>query len=302
MQWAIIAVICVNAGILGLQTTSWNAGAVAATLTALDSVCLGIFIVELLLKLYAHGWRFFRSPWNVFDFLVVAIALVPATGGFAVLRALRALRILRLVTAIPKLRAVIEALARAVPGLASIGVLLLLIFYVGAVMATTMFGERFPEWFGSIGASLYSLFQIMTLESWSMGIVRPVMEVHEWAWAFFIPFILLSAFVALNLFVAVIVDSMQALREPTDTASEPDAGGTEPDAGVSGADRTHSAAGPVASLAPTAADEIRALQHQVSALQRSLDEALVRLRDPAAEPRSARVDGVPASAERGPGV
>ena len=111
----------------------------------------------------------------------------------------------------PQLRRIADAILQAVPGIGAIARLMGILFYVGAVMATTLFGERFPEWFGSLGNSLYTLFQVMTLESWSMGIVRPVMEVYPHAWLFFVPFILVSAFVMLNLFVAVIVDTMANL-------------------------------------------------------------------------------------------
>ena len=106
------------------------------------------------------------------------------------------------------MRKVVEALMRAIPGMISVLTLLSLVFYVSAVMATKLFGAGFPEWFGSIGASLYSLFQIMTLESWSMGIVRPVMESYPHAWMFFVPFILVTTFAVLNLFIAIVVDAM----------------------------------------------------------------------------------------------
>lgn len=211
-QVAITTVIVINAFALGLTTTAWGRGRGELLLTLVDQVCLAIFVVELSLKFVAHGRRFFTSGWNVFDFAVVAVAFIPGADSLTVLRALRALRILRLVSAVPQLRFIVGALASALPGMASIGALLALIFYIGAVMATTMFRATFPEWFGSLGASAYTLFQIMTLESWSMGIVRPVMAEHPWAWAFFIPFILISAFTVLNLFIAVIVDSMNEIR------------------------------------------------------------------------------------------
>ena len=117
---------------------------------------------------------------------------------------------------------------QAVPGIGAIAGLMGILFYVGAVMATTLFGERFPEWFGSLGKSLYTLFQVMTLESWSMGIVRPVMEAYPNAWLFFVPFILVSAFVMLNLFVAVIVDTMSNLHSTDpDTEHQPEAPQTD---------------------------------------------------------------------------
>ena len=125
------------------------------------------------------------------------------------LRALRILRLLRVVSVAPSLRRVIEGLLNALPGMGSVFLLMALIFYIGAVMATKLFGAAFPAWFGTLGKSGYSLFQIMTLESWSMGIVRPVMEAYPFAWMFFVPFILLTTFVVLNLVVGLVVNSMQ---------------------------------------------------------------------------------------------
>lgn len=184
-------------------------------------LALGIFIVELAAKFIALGRRFFRDGWNVFDFLVVAVALLPNAGAFSVVRSLRVLRVLRLINRMPQLRRIADAILQAVPGIGAIAGLMGILFYVGAVMATTLFGERFPELFNS----LYTLFQVMTLESWSMGIVRPVMEVYPHAWLFFVPFILVSAFVMLNLFVAVIVDTMANLGadgEETDKQAGPE--------------------------------------------------------------------------------
>ncbi len=128
------------------------------------------------------------------------------------------MRVLRLMSVVPQMRAVIGALFNALPGMGSIVAVLGLIFYVASVMATKLFGAAFPDWFGSIGASMYSLFQIMTLESWSMGIVRPVMEVYPYAWAFFVPFIVVTSFSVLNLFIALIVNSMQSLQAETNNS------------------------------------------------------------------------------------
>ncbi|MGZ9190468.1 MAG: ion transporter [Nitrospira sp.] len=212
-QRAIIVVIVLNAITLGLETSPAAMAVAGPLLLAADRVMLMIFTIEIAARLFAHGIRFFRDPWNVFDFVIVGLALVPATTGFAVLRALRVLRVLRIISAVPKMRMVVQALLSAIPGISSIVALLALIFYVMAVMTTKMFGAAFPEWFGSIPASLYSLFQIMTLESWSMGIVRPVMEVYPYAWMFFVPFILIATFTVLNLFIAVVVSAMQSEHE-----------------------------------------------------------------------------------------
>ncbi len=211
VQRAIIIVILLNALILGLETVPALTATYGTLLLQLDRACLTIFVVELTLAIVAMGPRaFFRDPWRLFDFIVVAIALVPSTGAFSILRSLRVLRILRLASASPRMRAVVSALLSAIPGLGSIISLLLLLFYVAAVMTTKIFGPSFPEWFGTIGASMYTLFQVMTLESWSMGIVRPVLAEFPYAWLFFIPFIMIATFTMLNLFIAVIVEAMQS--------------------------------------------------------------------------------------------
>ena len=209
----IIAVIVLNAIGLGLETSPAVMAGFGDSVRTLDRVALGIFVVELALKLFAYRLGFFRSGWNVFDLAIVSVALLPASGAFSVLRSLRILRALRLVSAIPSMRKVIVGLFSAIPSIGTVIVMLLLLFYISAVMATKLFGGAFPEWFGSIGASLYSLFQIMTLESWSMGIVRPVMEQFPYAWAFFVPFILLTSFIVLNLFIGVIVNAMAEATE-----------------------------------------------------------------------------------------
>ena len=162
---------------------------------------------------------FFKSGWNIFDFIIVSVTLMPAGDGTSVLRALRIVRAFRLMSAVPSMRLVIQAMLNAIPGMASVIALMSLVFYVGAVMATVLFGDRFEDWFGTIGASLYSLFQIMTLESWSMGIVRPVMEQFPLAWMFFVPFILCTSFAVLNLFIAIIVSAMDDVQR-TEHAGE----------------------------------------------------------------------------------
>jgi len=215
VQQGIIALILVNAVTLGLETSPAVMEHIGAALLAVDHFILGVFVVEITAKLYAYGWRFFRDPWNVFDFIIVGIALVPASGPLSVLRALRILRVLRLISMMPRLRFVVESLLHAIPGIASIAGLMVLLYYVFAVMATGLFGGAHPEWFGTIGKSMYTLFQIMTLESWSMGIVRPVMETHPYAWLFFVPFILIATFTILNLFIAIIVDTMQNMHDST---------------------------------------------------------------------------------------
>lgn len=210
VQRFVITVIVINAITLGLETEPRVKEPYGEILLFIDRLCLTIFVIELTLAMIAMGpRRFFGDPWRVFDFIVVGIALIPASGPFAVLRSLRVLRILRLASASPRMRAVVASLLTAIPGLSAIFALLLLIFYVAAVMSTKLFGATFPEWFGSIGASMFTLFQIMTLESWAMGIVRPILEEYPFAWVFFVPFIVVATFTMLNLFIAVIVEAMQ---------------------------------------------------------------------------------------------
>jgi voltage-gated sodium channel len=205
----IMGVIIFNAILLGMETSKEIMARAGGLILVLDKVCLGIFVAELLAKLVVYRGRFFRDGWNVFDFIIVAISLMPATQGLSALRALRILRVLRLISTVPSLRRVVEGFITALPGMASVFALMALIFYIGAVIATKLFAESFPQWFGTLGQSAYSLFQIMTLESWSMGIVRPVMEVYPMAWMFFIPFIMVTTFAVVNLLVGLIVNSMQ---------------------------------------------------------------------------------------------
>jgi len=214
-QNSIIALIVINAITLGLETSPTVMAYAGSWLLALDNFVIGVFVLEISVKLYAHRWRFFHDPWNVFDFIIITIALIPASGPLAVLRALRILRVLRMVSMVPRLRFVVESLLHAIPGISAIAALLVLLYYVFAVMATGLFGADHPAWFGTISKSMYTLFQIMTLESWSMGIVRPVMATHPYAWLFFIPFILIATFTMLNLFIAIIVNTMQTMHEST---------------------------------------------------------------------------------------
>ena len=248
-QRFIMAVIILNAITLGLETSGQVMASFGTYLLIVDKIALGIFVVELTLKLVARGTNFFRSAWNIFDFIIVAIALMPSSGPLSVLRALRVLRVLRLVSMIPKMRLVVGSMLAAMPGLASVVGILGLIFYVFAVMATKLFAASFPEWFGSLGHSFYTLFQVMTLESWSMGIVRPVMEVYPQAWLFFVVFILMTTFMVVNLVIAVVIDGMQAAQ-----ATE--------------IEEIHQ----VADTEKEILDEVRALRAEVAALRAQVDD------------------------------
>ena len=210
---AIIGIIVLNSIVIGLQTSNGVVDEIGGILDVLDTTLLTIFVIELIMRLIAYGSGFLKRPWSVFDFVVIGIALTPGAEAFSVVRALRILRALRLISQVPTMRVVVEALIRSLPGLGSTAILLMLIFYVGGVMTTVLFKTAFPEFFGDLGASIYSLFQVMTLESWSMGIVRPVMAVYPYAWVFFVPFIIITSMLVLNLVVAIVVDSMQSAKE-----------------------------------------------------------------------------------------
>jgi voltage-gated sodium channel len=209
----ILSLIVLTAIILGLETSKDMMAKWGTTLEFINNIFLAVFVVELILRIYAWRGRFFKDGWSLFDLIVIGISLIPASGPLAILRALRVLRVLRVVSAVPAMRRVVTTLLGALPGLGSIAILLSLVYYVFAVIATRLFGEAFPDWFGSLPNSLYTLFQVMTLESWSMGISRPVMEAFPYAWMFFIPFILIATFTMLNLFIAIIVNAMQSFND-----------------------------------------------------------------------------------------
>ncbi len=216
-EWVITALIVINAVTLGLETSETAQQEIGGFLHTVDKWLLIVFTIELAIRIFVYRWSFFKDPWCLFDLAVVGISWVPTAGGLSVLRALRILRVLRIISLVPSLRKVVGGLVAALPGMGSIVLLLSLVFYVFSVMATKLFGAEFPEWFGDIGLSAYSLFQIMTLESWSMGIVRPVMEQFPYAWAFFIPFIVCTTFTVLNLFIGIIVSAMQSEHEDAAT-------------------------------------------------------------------------------------
>jgi voltage-gated sodium channel len=208
-QSFITILIVLNAIALGLETNKDIMRIIGPELIFFDQLVLSIFTIEIFVKLINERTSFFKNGWNIFDFVIVGISLVPSSGSLSVLRALRIFRAMRLLSVVPSMRKVVQALFFALPGIFSVGSIILLIFYVSAVLTTNFFGVEFDEWFGSVGKSMYSLFQIMTLESWSMGIVRPVMIVYPLAWVFFVPFILITSFAVLNLFIGIIVDAMQ---------------------------------------------------------------------------------------------
>lgn len=209
----ILGVIIFNAITLGMSTSETINAEIGPILTVIDQFVLMIFVAELTLKLFAYRLSFFTNAWNVFDLIVVGLGLLPDKDGLSALRGLRVIRAMRLLSVVPQMRSVVQALLDALPGMGAVIIMISIVFYVFGVMATLMYGPDFEVWFGTLGRSLYSLFQIMTLESWSMGIVRPVMDEHPYAWAFFVPFIVITAFSVLNLFIGLLVNTMQSAVE-----------------------------------------------------------------------------------------
>lgn len=242
----ILGVILFNSILMGLQTSESVVAAIGPALALLDYICLAIFIVEIILKFFAYGFKFFTSGWNIFDLIIVIMSLF---SGFAFLRVFRTFRVfrafrslkalkslkgmrsLRMVSGLRNLRIIVEAIGKSIPGIFWSAVLLLLVYYMFALMGTTLFGPSFPEWFGTMGKSMYTLFQVMTLESWSMGISRPVMEVFEWAWLYFVPFVLIASFLIMNVVVGIVVNAIsevsalevkEEIQEAADEGSERD--------------------------------------------------------------------------------
>lgn len=213
VQNGLVVLIVLNAAILGLETNQDLMAVWGEQLHWLDHFILWVFIAEIVILIAARGRSYFHDPWCVFDFIVVGIALIPTTGSLSVLRALRVLRVLRLINKVESMRKVVGGLLGSLPGLGSVFGLIMIIFYVAAVIATNLFREKFPEMFGDLGSSAYTLFQVMTLEGWSQDVARPIMEVFPYAWIFFILFILIATFIIFNLFIAVIVDSITADKE-----------------------------------------------------------------------------------------
>jgi len=211
VQRLVVGLILLNAAIFGLETSSWAMATIGPALVLADKAILALFVVEIVLRIVAHGRAFFRDPWSLFDLAVVSLGLLPATSSLTALRALRVLRVLRLLHFVPELRKVVAALLGAIPGLAAIVAVLVLLFYVAAVIATKLFAATAPQWFGTLGLSLFTLFQIMTLEGWA-DIVRDLMEPYPFAWLFFVPFILVTTFTMLNLFIAIIVGAIERER------------------------------------------------------------------------------------------
>ena len=212
----VVATIGVNAVVLGLQTYDGIEDRWASWLDLLNGACLAVFIVELLIRIGAYWprpWEFFRNGWNIFDFVVVAAAFVPGIRqNSTLLRLVRLLRIVRLVRVLPDLRVLLQGVWRSVPPLASIGAVTAMILFVYGMVGWILFADELPEQWGNIGRAMLTLFVMLTLEDFPVY-MADAMEIEPWAWVYFVSFILVAAFIVLNVLIGVVLNSMEEARE-----------------------------------------------------------------------------------------
>lgn len=211
-QGFVLGVIILDSIVLGALTFSFLKN--NSILIAIDRMCLLFFCIEMCVKILALRKEFFLSKWNLFDLFVVVLSALPTTiiGNIAILRLFRVLRATRLSSSVPQLRFVIAVITRSIPSVISIGVLLLLVYYIYAVLGTQLFATAAPEYFGDLGKSFFTLFQVMTGESWSGAIARPIMQIYPYAWIYFISYMIIVSFIVLNMVIGVIVDSISEIK------------------------------------------------------------------------------------------
>jgi len=209
----IISLIILNGITMGFETSNSIYTNYQTFFDTFNTFVITIFTIEIILRIYVYRVNFFKDAWSLFDLFVVVISLIPSSGSFGVLRTLRVLRLFRIFSVVPQMRKIIEALLKVLPGIGSIAALMLLFFYICAIITTNLYGKDFPEFFGTLGDSLFTLFQIMTLESWAMNIVRPIMKIHPYSWIFFISFIFIATFIMINLIIAIVVDAINELKD-----------------------------------------------------------------------------------------
>jgi voltage-gated sodium channel len=216
----IVAVILLAGLLAGIETNPAAVERYGSLLDALDAIVLAIFVAEIGLKLAAHGRRpfdYFRDGWNVFDFTIVALCVLPVGGPFAaVLRLVRTLRLLRLVAALPKLQLLVGALIKSLSSMGYVGLLLCLVFYIYAVTGVHLFGKVSPEYFGSLQAALLSLFQMITLDDWRNMYDGARSAAPFAATPYFVSFILLGTMIMLNLFIGIVMNSMAEMHDELD--------------------------------------------------------------------------------------
>lgn len=215
-QRLIVGVILFNGAIIGMETYAALNQKFGGLLHSLDQICLFIFVLEIVIKIIACGKRpldFFKNGWNLFDFIIVSAALLPGIQDQAtVLRLIRLLRVLRLLSALPGLQVLILALLRSIPSIGQMALLASLLFYIYAIIGTTLFGTHDPQHWGSLHIALLSLFRTLTLEDWT-DLMYKGMELYPWAWIFFVSFVLLATFIIFNMLIGVILNSMADAKE-----------------------------------------------------------------------------------------
>ena len=214
-EYFIIGVIIVNGALLGLETSAFIADTYGHWLELGNQVALGIFIVEAILKMVALWPRmqdYFRDGWNIFDFMVIVFALIPATGQFAMIaRLARLLRVVRLISAIRDLRLIVAALVRSIPSVGHVIMLMSVVVYIYAIMGFHLFHAHDPEHWGSLAISLLTLFNIITLDGWT-NVMDTAMRKHPFAWIYFVSFVVVGTFVVINLFIAIIINSLDETK------------------------------------------------------------------------------------------
>jgi voltage-gated sodium channel len=203
-QYTVLVIILANAALLGFETLPLVSDEMRVTLDIIDGVFLFCFIIELGLRMIAYRGAFFKSGWNIFDLIIVGLSALSLSSGISALRAFRVLRVLHVITIMPRMRVVVSSLLDAIPGIASVGVIVLIVVYVFAVVAANLYGADHPDLFGGVFTSMYTLFQVLTLEGWA-EIAATVAETDPHSWIFFITFVLVGTFTMLNLFVAIVV-------------------------------------------------------------------------------------------------
>jgi voltage-gated sodium channel len=214
-QGFIFGVIVANAIVLGLQTYDGIEDAVGTLLTILNEVCVGIFLVELAIRIGAYGRRpqdFFRDGWNVFDFVVILAAFAPGLRENAtLLRLARLLRVVRIVSVLPEFRVLVRGMVRSLPPLGSMAVMAVLLIYVYGMVGWILFNEEDPQNWGDLGNSMLNLFVMLTLEDWPRFLERG-MDIHPASWIYFVTYILLASFLLFNILIAIVINSMEAAR------------------------------------------------------------------------------------------
>ena len=212
-QKIITAVIILNAAVLGILTDRTLSAEQVFFLEAVDKACLVIFTIELIAKLLVYRRNFWSENWNIFDFVIVLSSIIFISSNISVIRAFRIFRLLKALAEFPELQILVSSMLKAIPSMSWALLLLFIIFYIFGVFGSTLYGETFPELFGNIGGSIFTLFQVMTFESWATAVARPIMEMHPYSWVYFLVFILLTSITLLNVMVGIVVEAVGTISE-----------------------------------------------------------------------------------------